>query len=342
MSDGGDVQAAVDRLAAALDLSVLVEDRHQNPVWWSTRGVVDQTRTSSILNRYVGGPAADVIRQYGLDRAEGPVRTPPMPDREMWARWCVPARHEGRVAGYLWVLDPDDVVGEQRLPLLVECADLAAEVLATSATADVERRRRRDELVDILLSRSDPEAAAELARLEHLPHDALVQVEAPGRSGGWSLPGSMSAHVVRRRPRAATSGGPLPLADLKLAAERARATVRAVAAGARLSPVSWDALGAWHLVVASPPDLPVGRIHPAADVLRSQLRDDLLRTARAVLDHGGDVATAADALHVHRTTLYYRLDRIRDLTGVDLRQGEAGIHLQLALWLDAYRRADTR
>jgi DNA-binding PucR family transcriptional regulator len=58
-----------------------------------------------------------------------------------------------------------------------------------------------------------------------------------------------------------------------------------------------------------------------------------------ILDLGGDVAAAAQALHVHRTTLYYRMDRIRELTGVDLRTGAARIDLQLALWLAAYRDA---
>lgn len=339
MADSADVQAAVDRLGANLDLSVLVEDRRQRPVWWSTRGPVDQTRTSTILDRYVDPQAAEVVRQFHLDRAERPVRTPPMPERGMWARWCVPARHEGRLAGYLWVLDPDGKVTEDRLGPLIECADLAAAVLATSTSVDLDRRRRRDELIDVLLTGPDRDAAAELARLEHLPHDVRVQVDAPARAGGWSLPGSMSAHVVRRRARTATSGRPLPLTELKVAAERAQATVRAVAAGARLSPVSWDSLGGWHLVVAAPVDLSVADVHPAVDVLRAQPRDELLTTARVVLDHGGDVAAAAATLHVHRTTLYYRLDRIRDLTAVDLRQGETGTHLQLALWLDAYRRA---
>jgi DNA-binding PucR family transcriptional regulator len=61
-------------------------------------------------------------------------------------------------------------------------------------------------------------------------------------------------------------------------------------------------------------------------------------TARVVLDHGGDVTAAAAVLHLHRTTLYYRLDRIEELTGVDLRDGRARTDLQLALWLAAYRR----
>jgi DNA-binding PucR family transcriptional regulator len=50
---------------------------------------------------------------------------------------------------------------------------------------------------------------------------------------------------------------------------------------------------------------------------------------------------AATALHLHRTTVYYRLSRIQKLTGVDLRDARARIDLQLALWLHAYRSADT-
>ena len=102
--------------------------------------------------------------------------------------------------------------------------------------------------------------------------------------------------------------------------------------------MSWDALGAWRLVVDAPADLTVAHLHPAAETLASLPRDDLLITARTVLDLG-DVAAAAERLHLHRTTLYYRLDRIAELTGVDLRDGRSRTDLQLALWLDAYRRA---
>ena len=63
-----------------------------------------------------------------------------------------------------------------------------------------------------------------------------------------------------------------------------------------------------------------------------------MATARVILDYGGDVAAAAKALHLHRTTLYYRMDRIQELTGVDLRHGPARTDLQLALWLVAYWR----
>jgi DNA-binding PucR family transcriptional regulator len=62
-------------------------------------------------------------------------------------------------------------------------------------------------------------------------------------------------------------------------------------------------------------------------------------TARTVLDRGGDIAAAAAALHIHRTTLYYRIDRIEALTGVNLRAGPGRDDLHLALRLAAYREA---
>lgn len=335
-----EVQAAVDRLAGALGLSVLVEDRaRQLPIWWNTQGEVDRVRRSTILDRHVDPSVAAVIRRFRLDRATAPVRTPAMPERGMWARWCVPVRHEGHLLGYLWVLDPDGLVADADLPGLVECAELAGRALAAHHQDTDEIRRRRTELLDRLLVRADPGAAHRLAVLELLPHDVRIQVDATHRAGGWELPDGLRAHVATGPPRPATSGAPLPLADLGEAVRRARATLHAVAAGARPDPVSWDALGGWRLVVDAPPTLAVADLHPGAEILARHTRVDLLTSARVVLDQGGDVTSAAQALHVHRTTLYYRLDRIVELTGVDLRDGVARTDLQLALWLAAYRRA---
>ena len=121
----------------------------------------------------------------------------------------------------------------------------------------------------------------------------------------------------------ATSGDPLPLVELAEAVRRAQATLTAVQAGAQLDPVSWDALGAWRLVVDAPADVTVAQLHPAAETLASLPRDDLLTTARTVLDLG-DVTAAAERLHLHRTTLYYRLDRIAELNRLlHLRDGRS-------------------
>ncbi|HEY0240378.1 MAG TPA: helix-turn-helix domain-containing protein [Friedmanniella sp.] len=336
-----DVQLAVDRLAARLDLSVLVEDRRQRPVWWSTRGPVDGTRVRTILNRRVDTAVAKVVKTFDLAHAVEPVRTPGMPSLEMWARWCMPVHSSDELLGLLWVLDPDDRVSTTDFPAIVECAERAAEVLARAEVSRRDVARRRDHLVRRLLDGRDVEAARELIRLERLPADAQVQVDAAPRRGGWALPDGLRAHVAGPHAHPATSGAPLPLADLSEAVRRARVTQAVVRAGARLDPVSWDALGAWRLVVEAPDDLPATAIHPAAGALADLPRTDLMATARTVLDLGGDVAAAAERLHLHRTTLYYRLDRIARLTGVDLREGRSRTDLQLALWLVAYRAART-
>ena len=116
-------------------------------------------------------------------------------------------------------------------------------------------------------------------------------------------------------------------------------TQRALRAGASLESPSWDALGAWRLIAAAPDDLTAADVHPGVSVLSELSRSDLLATAWTVLELGGDVTRSAAELHIHRTTLYYRLDRIAALTGVDLRTGLERIDLHLALRLAAYRRA---
>lgn len=341
MVDTADVQAAVDRLASLVGQSVLIEDRDQRPLWWSTQGEVDSTRTRTIVNRRVDPRAAAVVRDYQLTKATAPVHTPAIPEANMWARWCMPLRHDGRHLGFLWVLDPDDAIGDTELSSIIDCADLAAAAVSKSRQATEHDWRLRDELIDRLRHGPDIDAARELARLEHLSHDAQVQVEAPAKSGGWPLSRSMSVHVANRRPRAATSGAPVPLVDLGEAVRHADATRRVIAAGAHLTPATWDGLGAWRLVVEAPASITVAQLHPAAEILVNQPRSDLTTTARAVLDHGGDVTAAAHALHLHRTTLYYRLDRIVELTGVDLRDGHDRTDLQLALWLAAYRATES-
>jgi hypothetical protein len=124
---------------------------------------------------------------------------------------------------------------------------------------------------------------------------------------------------------------------LHVAVDRARQVRRALAAGAQLTAPTWDHLGAWHLIVSAPAELSVAAIHPGADALVALGRDDLLATARAVLEAGGDIVHVADALHVHRTTLYYRIERIEALSGVNLKSAHERDALLLALRVAAYR-----
>lgn len=330
-----EVQAAVERLGVALRRAVLIEDVHHHPLWWSAQGEVDGTRRRSILEREPAPAAAAVVVRLGLSRAEGPVRVPAVPEAEMLPRWCVPVRSGRDLFGYLWVLDPDETVTESDLPDIVACAELAASALAEERVTGERLDRRRAVLLARLADGPDPSAARELIRLEELDPGATVVVQLPRIRGGWPLDG-MSVHVGAA---SGTSGAPVPLAQLHIAVHRARMTAQAVRAGAVLEQPSWDSLGSWHLVAGAPDDVTVADIHPAAEKLVAQDRPDLVTSARALLDHGGDVARAAEALHIHRTTLYYRIERIEALTGVNLKDGQGRHDLHMALRLAAFRSA---
>jgi DNA-binding PucR family transcriptional regulator len=55
----------------------------------------------------------------------------------------------------------------------------------------------------------------------------------------------------------------------------------------------------------------------------------LLETAETYLDCAGDTTRTAQALHIHRTTLHYRLNRIQALSGFDLTSGSDRLSLHL-------------
>jgi hypothetical protein len=56
-------------------------------------------------------------------------------------------------------------------------------------------------------------------------------------------------------------------------------------------------------------------------------------TIRTYLDCGANAQQAAARLHIHRTTLYWRLGRVADLLAVDLSRGDDRLKLHLALKL---------
>ena len=62
---------------------------------------------------------------------------------------------------------------------------------------------------------------------------------------------------------------------------------------------------------------------------------ELVKTLTQYLQHGGGYEATSRALSVHRSTLKYRLQRIRELTGFDLGDPETHFNLQLATraWL---------
>ncbi|MFE2479633.1 helix-turn-helix domain-containing protein [Streptomyces sp. NPDC059389] len=132
---------------------------------------------------------------------------------------------------------------------------------------------------------------------------------------------------------AATAGIAEPrrgLAALADAWSQASAAAQAAAAQPRFAPVAqWSAIGPYRMLAALAAAGPAG--DPATRVLLGPAHRELARTAELFLDCAGQAGRAAAALGIHRQTLYYRLARVEQLTGLDLDEGEDRLLLHMAL-----------
>lgn len=97
----------------------------------------------------------------------------------------------------------------------------------------------------------------------------------------------------------------------------------------------WTDLGPLGPLLRIPADQVTRRALPAETqaLLKADRDGTLLATLRAYLDSGGSAPTAATALRVHRTTLYYRLSRIEELLALDLSDGRTRLSLHVGITL---------
>ncbi|MCA0331401.1 MAG: helix-turn-helix domain-containing protein [Actinobacteria bacterium] len=114
-------------------------------------------------------------------------------------------------------------------------------------------------------------------------------------------------------------------------------------AGSASSVVRFERLGVYRLLAESADpagleDLVRSWLGPLVDY-DADRNSDLVRTLASFLDHGGNYDATADALTIGRTTVRYRLRRIRELTGYDLSDPETRFQLHLAVRAHATRQA---
>lgn len=130
------------------------------------------------------------------------------------------------------------------------------------------------------------------------------------------------------------------LAELRAAAPRSG--YAAAIAGARGVPLlAWAALGADAAFFGIPwSSETVELFSPGVSPLLEAENRQLRETVEVYLECGGDTQAAAERLAVHRTTLYYRLGRVRQLLGDDWSRGERRLGLHLALRLAHLLRLD--
>lgn len=99
--------------------------------------------------------------------------------------------------------------------------------------------------------------------------------------------------------------------------------------------VEWCRAGVYPLLLRLLPASPSDTGYP--DCVMRLLRNDpsgkLLATVEVYLDEAGDAQRAAARLHVHRTTLYYRLRKVEEIAAVDLDTGDDRLALHVGIRL---------
>ena len=132
-------------------------------------------------------------------------------------------------------------------------------------------------------------------------------------------------------------GDPVPdLAHSRRSVEQARiAARRGGTVGAAGSVVSWTSLGPYAPLLALAECGLDRDVVPAPVValMEHEKGARLVETLRAYLDEGGSIPRTASRLHLHRSSLYYRFEQIRAVTGLDLDDGRDRLLLHVGLML---------
>lgn len=103
--------------------------------------------------------------------------------------------------------------------------------------------------------------------------------------------------------------------------------------------VSWDDLGVYQpLWALSGDQLPAGAIAPGFhQLIEDPAHEDLVLTLETFLDCAGDVKATAEAIVLHRASVYYRLQRIEEVTGMSLKDGQDRLWLHMSIKLARLR-----
>jgi hypothetical protein len=152
---------------------------------------------------------------------------------------------------------------------------------------------------------------------------------------------ALADEIGKAGPWRVAVGGPVPGPDALPMARRqadiALSTLRTAGVAC------WAELSADALLAQFPRQLWTDALLPAgiARLLADPSASVLLPTLSTFLDCAGEAQRTAAQLQVHRTTLYYRLSRIEQISGLSLRDGRDRLLAHLALRLRHLHGAPT-
>lgn len=170
-----------------------------------------------------------------------------------------------------------------------------------------------------------------------------VVVLVPGGDDGVA---QRTAEGVLREMQAGLQGHTFALGRSRVAvdpAELARAGNEALLAAnvaegdSERSAIAFDETGAYRLLLPAMSEDPAELQRFYAETVEplvaydDQYETDLVQTVEAFLDADGNVAGTAQRLFTHRHTIRYRLERVRDLSGLDVGSTDGREKLSLGL-----------
>ncbi len=389
------VLAELDELAQALaqrvQRAVAIDDPTMRLlVHTPHHGPVDQTRMQSILHLRAEDTAVQWALEQVRDRTEDVFRMPAAPERGLMARVCAPLRSEGRVLGYLWLIDHDESLTADQLSDVAETGRAASRLMSQGGMPrDTLLVWERSLTEDLFLP--DPEVRAVAAR----SLASLCDIDGPVQCLALRLPESAAGpegeeeayRVLRRatgayphlrcltlvtegigtvivpfseasrgaidhiaehaangltprrkgaRVRSGTGSVVTGLAAADTSRRQALATLRVVERTGEIGRhAGWQDIGAYRLLVHVDVRATLDELVP--DALAAAMSDpassDIIGTVEVYLDQAADVQASVSALNIHRTSLYYRLRRFGELSGVDLRDGQERLTVHAAIKL---------
>jgi sugar diacid utilization regulator len=164
--------------------------------------------------------------------------------------------------------------------------------------------------------------------------------------GGEELVSSRACEAVLRELQAALPGFTFALGrsriaedpiDLPRAASEALLAANVAEGDSDGPALAFEQTGAYRLLLSTMSDNPAELRRFYAETVEplvaydEQYETDLVRTLETFLEADGNVAGTAQRLFTHRHTVYYRLERVRELSGLDVSSSDGREKLSLGL-----------
>jgi sugar diacid utilization regulator len=126
-------------------------------------------------------------------------------------------------------------------------------------------------------------------------------------------------------------------ADLSRAVSEALLAANVAQGGPDGPALAFEQTGAYRLLLSAMSENPAELQRFYAETVEplvaydEQYETDLMRTLETFLEADGNVAGTAQRLYTHRHTIYYRLERVRELSGLDVSSSDGREKLSLGL-----------